>query len=153
MKQTSGTPVRRFPKIFLIGAGGLVVVFVALQFVRFVGPEFRLDNPPVTQNIVWNSPETEQLWKQACADCHSNQSVFPWYSYIAPVGWLVAHDIHEGRDALNISEDRRIEWDEMVETIEEGEMPLPIYLTMHPDSNLTDAQRETLIAGIRATFR
>jgi len=107
----------------------------------------------VTQNVVWTSRVTEQLWNQSCRDCHSNETVYPWYSYVAPVGWFIANDTHEGRDVLNISEDSRVEWDEMVEVIEEGEMPLPIYITMHPEANLSDAQRETLIAGIRATFR
>ncbi len=57
------------------------------------------------------------------------------------------------RDALNISSDRRIEWDEMIEVIKSDEMPLPIYTTMHPDAKLTDTQQATLIAGIQATFR
>jgi mono/diheme cytochrome c family protein len=149
----SPTPARRLPRIWVWGAVILIVSLVFLQLVRFIVPEFQLDNPPVTQNVVWNSPETEQLWDQACADCHSNETVYPWYSYVAPVGWLVAHDTHEGRDALNISEDRSVEWDEMVEVIEEGEMPPPIYMTMHAEANLTAAQREALIAGIRATFR
>lgn len=155
MKQSTfpPTPIRRYPRIWMWGAGILIVSFVLLQLVRFVIPEFQLDNPPVTQNVVWNSPDTEQLWNQACAACHSNETVYPWYAYIAPVGWLVAHDTHEGRDALNISEDRRVEWDEMIEVLDEGEMPPPIYITMHPEANLSDTQRETLIAGIRATFR
>jgi len=144
---------RRFPKILVWIVGGLAVVFVLLQLVRFIVPDFQLDNPPVTQTITWSSPEAEQLFRQTCADCHSNETVYPWYSYIAPFGWLVAHDVHEGRDELNISTSRRFEWDEMVEKIEEGEMPPPIYLPMHPEANLTDAQKETLIAGIRATFR
>ncbi|MBE2267474.1 MAG: heme-binding domain-containing protein [Anaerolinea sp.] len=144
---------RRFPKWLVWGIGLLLVVFVLMQLVRFVVPDFQLDNPPVTQQVMWSSPEAEQLWKQACADCHSNETVYPWYSYVAPVGWLVAHDVHEGRENLNISTDRRIEWDEMIEEIEEGGMPLPNYVLMHPDANLTDAQKETLMAGIRATFR
>lgn len=155
MNQTniSTTRNRPFGRVLMWGAGVFVVAFVLLQLVRFVVPEFQLDNPPVTQTVVWNSPETEQLWNQACAACHSNETVYPWYAYIAPVGWLVAHDTHEGRGELNISEDSRVEWDEMIEVIEEGEMPLPIYITMHPEANLSDAQQETLIAGIRATFR
>jgi hypothetical protein len=153
MTHKTSTPPRRLPKVLLGFIGIIIVLFALLQLVRFVVPEFQLDNPPVTQQVVWSSPEAEQLWKQACADCHSNETVYPWYSYIAPVGWLVAHDVHEGRDELNISTDRRVEWDEMIEKIEEGEMPLPIYLTMHPEANLTAAQQETLMAGIRATFR
>jgi mono/diheme cytochrome c family protein len=149
----SATRNRPFARVLMWGASVLVVGFVLLQLVRFVVPEFRLDNPPVTQNVVWNSPETKQLWNQACADCHSNETVYPWYAYVAPVGWLVAHDTHEGREVLNISEDSRVEWDEMIEVIEEGEMPPPIYITMHPEANLSDTQRAALIAGIRASFR
>lgn len=147
------TGYSRRRRFVMAGVAVLAVGFIALQLVRFVVADFRLDNPPITQQVNWDSPQTQQLWQQACADCHSNETQYPWYAYVAPVGWLVAHDVHEGRDALNISEDRRIEWDEMVEEIEEGEMPLPNYLIMHPQASLTDNEREALIAGIRATFR
>ncbi len=153
MQQTARSFSGRMRKLAPWGIGILVAAFLILQLVRFVVPEFKLDNPPVTQNVVWDSPETAQLWQQACADCHSNETRYPWYSYVAPVGWLVAHDIHEGRDALNISEDSRVEWDEMVDEIEEGEMPLANYVALHPEANLSEAQQETLMAGIRATFR
>ncbi len=153
MNQTSASPARRFPKILTVGIGIIAAVFVLLQLVRFVVPDFQLDNPPASQQVVWSSPEAEQLWRQACADCHSNETVYPWYSYIAPMGWLVAHDVHEGREELNISTNSRIEWDEMIEVIDEGEMPLPIYLPLHPEANLNAAQRQTLMDGIRATFR
>ncbi len=65
----------------------------------------------------------------------------------------MAHDTHEGRDALNISTDRRVEWDEMVEQLQEGEMPPQVYTVIHADARLTTAQIETLASGIRATFR
>lgn len=132
--------------------GGLVGVFVLMQFGRFVIPEFKLDNPPVTQTVSWNSPETERLWDAACADCHSNETVYPWYSYVAPVGWLVAHDTHEGRDKLNVSNGNLHELDEVREVVMEGEMPMPIYLPMHPEARLTDAEKQTLIEGIQVTF-
>ena len=146
------TPNRNTRKLALYGVGTIIVVFVIMQFVWFFVPEFALDNPPVTNTVAWDSPETEALWKTACADCHSNETVYPWYSYVAPVGWLVAHDTHEGRDKLNISNGSRIELDEMIEVIEEGEMPLPIYTVMHPDAALTDSQRTALVEGLRATF-
>lgn len=153
MIKTTYTAPRRFPKPLPWILGIIIVIFALMQLVRFVVPDFQLDNPPVTQQVTWSSPEAAQLWQQACADCHSNETAYPWYTYVAPVGWLVAHDVHEGRDALNISTDRRIEWDEMVEMIEKSEMPPSSYLTMHPEANLTDAQKEILMAGIRATFR
>lgn len=137
--------------IVLVG-GILIGIFVLMQFARFIIPEFKLDNPPVTHTVNWDSPETERLWNIACADCHSNETVYPWYSYVAPVGWLIAHDTHEGRAELNISENHRIELREMVEVINEGEMPPAIYTVIHSNANLSDADKQALIAGLRATF-
>lgn len=144
---------RRIPrKVIYRAAGVLIGIFVLMQFGRFVVPDFRLDNPPVTHTITWNSPESERLWNQACADCHSNETRYPWYTYIAPVGWLVAYDVHAGRDALNISDSARIELDEMIEVIQEGEMPPSIYTAMHRDANLSAADQQVLIDGIRTSF-
>lgn len=145
-------PSRRIPRFLIYGLVIILVGFGLIQFVRFVVPDFQLDNPPVTHTINWNSAETERLWKTACADCHSNETVYPWYSYVAPVGWLVAKDVQDGRDDLNVSTNHRIDVGEMVEKIREGEMPLPIYTVMHGDAVLSDADKETLINGLRATF-
>ncbi|MBZ0294580.1 MAG: heme-binding domain-containing protein [Anaerolineae bacterium] len=150
--ETQSAPRLTARRIVIYGAGLLIGVVVLMQFVRFIIPEFRIDNPEVTNTINWDSPETERLWNTACADCHSNQTVYPWYSYIAPVGWLVAHDVQEGRDALNVSTNHRVNSHEMVEKIQEGEMPLPIYTTMHPDAKLSNAEKQTLMDGLRATF-
>ncbi|MCA9913755.1 MAG: heme-binding domain-containing protein, partial [Anaerolineae bacterium] len=139
-------------RILVYGLGAIVVVFVLMQFVRFVVPEFQLDNPPSTRTVAWDSPETERLWNTACADCHSNDTVYPWYSYVAPVGWLVAHDTHEGRDTMNVSTGHNVELREMIEVIEEGEMPPQIYTVMHTDANLSAADREALMTGLRNTF-
>jgi hypothetical protein len=136
----------------LYGAGVLVGVFGLMQLARFVVPEFKLDNPPVTNVVNWDSPETQRLWNQTCGDCHSNETVYPWYSYVAPMGWLVAHDTQEGRRELNISENHRINVNKIISVIREGEMPPPIYTVIHRDANLSDADRQTLIEGLRATF-
>jgi len=139
---------RYLPHAIIIGIAG----FVLAQFGRFIIPEFKLDNPPIEQTINWDSPETERLWHTACADCHSNETVYPWYSYVAPVGWLVAHDTHEGREYLNVSVDGTVDLEEIIEKIEEGEMPLPIYTITHKDAILSDADQQALIDGLRVTF-
>lgn len=143
---------RRSRGIWLWVVVALAVLLVLMQFVRFVVPDLALDNPPVTQTVAWDSAETRQLFGQACADCHSNETVYPWYSYVAPVGWLVAYDVHEGRSKYNISQDQRGEGDEMADEIREGGMPLPIYVRMHPEARLTEEQKQTLIRGVEATF-
>ncbi len=149
---TPGSTSRRSMRFVLYGVGIVIIGFVLIQLVRFIVPEFNPDNPPVTNTVKWDSPKTEQLWKQACADCHSNETVYPWYSYVAPVGWLVTHDVHEGRQNLNISVSNRVELDEIREMISEGEMPPKVYLPMHPEANLSDADKQALIDGLSASL-
>jgi len=116
-------------------------------------PLFARTNPPVTFQINWDSPETERLMRAACYDCHSHETVWPWYSNIAPISWLVAKDVNEARRAMNLSTGRgEIEAEEMIEQIERGDMPLPIYVIMHPEANLSEAQKQALIAGIQASL-
>lgn len=134
--------------LFLIAC---VILLILMQFVRFVVSPFKIENPPSTYTVEWDSPRTQTLWDETCGDCHSNETTWPWYSYIAPVGWLVAHDVHDGRDHVNISTDQ-IYVGEMIEAIREGEMPPAIYTVMHPDAKLDDVEKDDLIAGLRATF-
>jgi cytochrome c551/c552 len=109
-------------------------------------------NPPVTYTVKWDSPETEQLVRNACYACHSNETIWPWYAYVAPVSFLVVDDVKEGRREMNFSTGKKLEAHEMVEQIEEGDMPPQKFLIMHPEASLTDTQKEQLISGIRATF-
>ncbi len=111
-------------------------------------------NPPVVQEPAWDSPQTRELAMRACGDCHSNTTVWPWYSNIAPVSWLVYRHTVEGRDKLNFSEWNRPQRDadEAAEMVSEGEMPLVPYVMMHKSAQLTPAEQEALIQGLQATF-
>lgn len=142
-------------RITLIVVGVIVVVFVLFQIIPWgnIVPAFARTNPPVERQIQWDSPQTEQLMRTACFDCHSNETAWPWYTQIAPVSWLMAKDVNEGRKEFNLSATRtELEGDEMIEQIERGAMPPRLYTLMHPDANLSDQQKADLIAGIRATF-
>ena len=79
----------------------LLLALVAIQLVPYGRAH---TSPPVTQEPPWNRPETRALAVRACFDCHSNQTVWRWYSHIAPVSWLVQRDVDEGRRKLNYSE-------------------------------------------------
>jgi hypothetical protein len=138
-------------KIILIVLGVILALFIIMQLLP-IGRNHT--NPPVLQEPNWISPETRALAKRACFDCHSNESVWPWYSNIAPISWLVQRDVDEGREYLNFSEwgSREQEIDEIYEVVQEGEMPLPIYLITHPEARLTAAEKEALLNGFRATF-
>jgi hypothetical protein len=100
----------------------------------------------------WDSPQTRELAQRACFDCHSNETVWPWYSNIAPVSWLVQHDVDEGREYVNFSDwGNARELDELGEVVYEGEMPMSNYLLTHPEARLTDAERAALAQGLQAT--
>jgi hypothetical protein len=116
----------------------LVVVFVAIQFVP-VDRENPLGGKPFVA-----PPAVMAMTKRSCFDCHSNETVWPWYAYIAPVSWLVAHDVEEGRRKVNLSlfadmsdQKRAAKADEMAEEAEQGEMPPAQYLLMHSDAKLS----------------
>ncbi len=120
----------------------LIIAFIAIQFVTV-----EKTNPPVTGEISL-PPDVKAVMQKSCYDCHSNETVWPWYSSIAPVSWLVSKDVIEGRDELNFSE-----WNnytekrqtkklkEILEEIDEGKMPMPIYTIMHWGASLTDVEK------------
>jgi cytochrome c551/c552 len=140
-------------RVLTILIGVVVVGFVLLQLVSFIVPSLARTNPPVTYQVQWDSPEIEQMMRKACYDCHSNETVWPWYSYIAPVSWLIVNHVNEGRDNLNFSTGQgELEAENLIRQIERGHMPPANYLSMHPEANLSESDKVTLIQGIRASF-
>ncbi len=137
-------------KMIIIGLFGLIVVFLIIQLILF-GRQHT--NPPVVQEPKWDSPQTRELAQRACYDCHSNETVWLWYSNVVPVSWLVQRDVNEGREKLNFSDWGHVrEKDEIIEVIQEGEMPMAIYLIMHPEARLTSVEKDALIIGVKATI-
>ncbi|MFN8472324.1 MAG: heme-binding domain-containing protein [Anaerolineae bacterium] len=112
-------------------------------------------NPPVIQEPQWDSPQTRELAVRACFDCHSNESVWPVYSNIAPISWLVQHDVEEGRQRLNFSEWNRPQREARSagREVQRGDMPDPKYLPLHPQARLTDAEKQALIQGLNNSLR
>ncbi len=97
-------------------------------------------------------PEIEQLFKDACYDCHSHETKYPWYSEIAPVSWIIQDHVNHGKGHLNFNEwgnrgkaKRSHALEEMVEETMEGEMPLKPYANMHPEARLTKGERKQLV--------
>lgn len=141
-------PIKSTLKITIIV---LVVLFAVIQFIPY-GRDHH--NPAVIGEPDWDHPTTRQLAKTACFDCHSNETVWPWYSHVAPVSWLVQRDVEKGRKDLNFSrwaDGENEELEEAAEEVREGEMPMPIYLLTHGDARLSNAQKEQLIRGFLLT--
>lgn len=139
--------MRKWVKRGLIAA---LVVGFAIQIVPY-GRDHT--NPPVGSEPVWDSELTRELADRACADCHSNDTFWPWYSNIAPLSWAIQRDVDEGRDEWNWSEMSGSEdGDEAAETVRDKSMPPRQYLLAHPEARLSDEQLAALVAGLAATF-
>lgn len=132
---------------------GFLLAFSLVQFIPVDLPE---NNAAQSKDIIHaeNAPEEiKSILRKACYDCHSNQTVYPWYSNVAPVSWLVAKDTREGREELNfsawadLSKRKKIKiLNEIAEEVEEDKMPLKIYTLVHSDAILTEEEVNTLIA-------
>jgi mono/diheme cytochrome c family protein len=129
----------------------LVILGLAIQLVPYGR---RHGNPEMSREPDWDRPQTRELFFRACKDCHSSETEWPWYSFVAPASWLVERDVEEGRSHFNISEWGRDEnhGDEAAKLVREGEMPLWFYLLLHPEARLSDEDLEELIRGLAATF-
>ncbi|MGH2568067.1 MAG: heme-binding domain-containing protein [Bacteroidota bacterium] len=129
----------------------LAAAFVGIQFV----PVERT-NPPVDPEMTFQvkvrvPPEIDRIIRRSCYDCHSHETKWPWYAYIAPSSWLVTGDVTNGRSLLNFSN-----WsynmfrtvgrlDQMAQEVYDRKMPLPPYLMMHPGAKLSEAEKDALI--------
>ncbi len=129
----------------------LIVLFVAIQFVRPSRTNPTVNPQEEIQATQAMSPEVQSLLDRSCHDCHSNRTVWPWYSSVAPVSWLVATDVKEGRQAMNLSEwgayspkKRSDLLKDVCEEVAKGKMPDKAYTLLHPKARLTSADVQTL---------
>ena len=93
--------IKKILKVVVIILLVVIGLFLVIQFIPY-GKDYI--NPPVVSEPNWDNPQTRELAKKACFDCHSNETVWPWYSKIAPVSWLVYRDVVEGRQLMNFSD-------------------------------------------------
>ncbi|HEY63092.1 MAG TPA: heme-binding domain-containing protein [Caldilineae bacterium] len=138
----------------IVLAGVLVILLLCL-IIQVIPYGRRHSNPSVLAEPNWDSPRTRELFFRACADCHSNETVWPWYSNIAPVSWLIQRDVEEGRAAFNVSEWGRPgenEGEEAAEAVREGSMPPALYVLLHPRARLSASEKDEFVRGLIATF-
>jgi len=138
---------------FVALAGGLLLLaFGAIQLVPY-GRDHT--NPAVVSEPRWDSQRTRSLAVKSCFDCHRNETVWPWYSNVAPLSWQLQDHVDEGRRVLNFSDwgAGQEEAGEAAETVAEGSMPPISYRLTHPSSRLSMVERQALIDGLLLTFR
>lgn len=135
----------------------LAVILVVIQFFR---PEKNLsdDNTNHVSTRYAMSDSVKTILAVACNDCHSNRTEYPWYSNIQPVAWWLNNHIEDGKRHLNFSDftsskisRQNHKFEETIEVLEEGEMPLASYtwFGLHSQANLSDAENKTLIHWAR----
>ncbi len=137
-------------------AAVLLAVLVALIIMQF--PKVERTNPRATGEVS-APPAIEATLRRACYDCHSNETRWPWYSRVAPVSWLVVHDVTLARKEINFSEwssyypltrQRKLEW--MARALREEKMPPWSYRLVHPGARLTSADDAALERWIQSAL-
>lgn len=131
----------------------IIGIFVVIQMARPSRTNPSSNPSENIQAVLPVQPEVASIFARACNDCHSNNTVWPWYSNVAPVSWLLVADVKEGRNKLNFStwaaydrEKQQKHLGEICEQVKEGEMPGAVYTLMHPNARLSDAARRTICA-------
>ncbi|NOZ75419.1 MAG: heme-binding domain-containing protein [FCB group bacterium] len=124
-----------------------IALIVAIQFIPV-----NQSNPVSVHEPDWDTPQTRTYAKRVCFNCHSNETVWPWYAHVAPVSWLITHDVNEGREELNMSDWRPGDGKKAPDEFEENEMPPTPYLWLHPEAKLSPAEQKEFLKGLKATF-
>jgi len=129
----------------------IIGVIVLMQAYPVSQPKISEDNPNDLIATTEVPDNIAGMLKTACYDCHSNETIYPWYSYVAPIKWLVYRDTYEGREDLNFSNwadmskmDQATALSDISDEVLEGEMPMKIYPIMHAEAKLSDEDRQAL---------
>lgn len=138
----------------------LLLLLIALIAIQFIRPEKNISatvSPTDIANKYTVPAEVAAVLKRSCNDCHSNNTNYPWYSNIQPLTWWLNDHIQDGKRQLNFStftaysykrQDHKLE--EVTETIEKNEMPLPSYTRMHTEAKLSEADKKLLASWVTA---
>ena len=136
----------------------LLVVFVAIQFIQPARNKNGQVLPTDISKVYTLPKQVQSVLKNACYDCHSNNTSYPWYSNIQPGGWWLASHIKEGKSELNFSEfgdyssrRQRSKLNSIAKTIEDGTMPFPSYTLIHSEARLTKEEKTLIINWANTT--
>ncbi len=130
----------------------IIIVLILIQFIPY-GKNHT--NPKVISEPNWDSNQTRALFMKACGNCHSHETKWPSYSTIAPISWLIYHDVMEAREHFNVSAwgvQEKNHGKDAAKELEKGSMPPLLYLLAHPEAKLKDKEKKELIEGLKKTF-
>ena len=130
---------------------GILVLLLASQLV----PVNRSNPPIVPSRTIYSTqpvPEAvKAVFDQSCKNCHSDETAWPWYSYVAPLSWMIARDVHRGRKAMNFSQwgnyppsKREEKLEDICDQLANGDMPDRKYILLHQSARVTESQRSAI---------
>jgi hypothetical protein len=138
----------RIKKIGLV----ILVVVIGIQFIQPARNKSGQVLPADISKIYSIPAPVQSVLKNACYDCHSNNTIYPWYSNIQPFGWWLASHIRRGKTELNFSEfgnyssyKQRSKLFAVAKSIEDGTMPFSSYTLIHKNARLTKEQKGLII--------
>lgn len=133
----------------------LIIIVIILVVIQFIRPARNIATTPSPHDIstAYTVPDSiKNIMAVACNDCHTNNTRYPWYANIQPVGWWMQNHVNEGKHHLNFSEfttyDKKKQYkkmDETAEQVKEGGMPLNSYLWIHKDAKLTQHEKDMIV--------
>ena len=139
----------------------MLAILIVLVLVQFIQPARNKSGQALPKDItkMYRMPDTVQtILKNACYDCHSNNTAYPWYVNIQPMGWLMAKHIKDGKTDLNFNEfggySKRRQLSKLKSigsSIKDGTMPLPSYTWMHKNARLTKNEKAIIIDWVTKT--
>jgi len=146
-----------------LGLKAAIAVFIVLAGMQLVPVDRR--NPPIDPSrSIFHSeslpPKVENVLRRSCQDCHSNQTRWPWYSYVAPVSWMVAQDVHQARRQMNFSEwagysekKREERLNGICEQVVNGDMPEGKYAFIHRSARVSEDERRAVCQWVEEAQR
>src|SRR6266704_565777 len=138
-------------RVLKIVAISLVVLVVGIQAIRPARTNPAVDESQTINAKTQMTPDVASILDRSCRDCHTNKTVWPWYTNVAPVSWWLSNHVNDGRRILNMSEWGKLDPDrqdrklrQICDEIQDGVMPLSSYTPMHPGSKLSEQDKKTL---------
>jgi hypothetical protein len=138
----------------------LIAVVAVLIIIQFLQPGKNIADGISENDItkVYQVPDNVlHTLEKKCYDCHSQNTHYPWYYHVQPIGWWMDYHIREGKDELNFSEFKTYDekranhkLEELAEVVNEGSMPLESYTWMHGDAKLTPEETASLVNWVKS---
>jgi uncharacterized membrane protein YgcG len=135
----------RFWRIVRWPLAVLVGLFLVIQLVPY---GWWHEHPPIVKDAPWPDAESRRIARESCYSCHSNETDWPLYSYVAPMSWLVRSDVERAREQLNFSDWSSHDANDAADMVLQGAMPPSRYTRIHGDATLTATEQDTLLAAL-----